>query len=146
MSETYPYEIWRGEQGESGHKAEEFLETFFKKYSELGLIQEVSEKEFGKKLDKDAFFRTKAQTDYEEGWDFGYYDETNNAWHKIDLTTMADYSTRRVKEEKNKKAGVKTIFLPLHVLKNASLSSATTEDPNKYQLQVLNELRTTLRQ
>lgn len=145
MTETYPYEIWRDEQGEIGHQAEEFLETFFRKYSELGLIQEVTEEEYGRSLDRDAYFRTSPQVDYEQGWDFGYYDAKNKAWHKIDLTTVADRTKRRDKEEKNRNAGIKTMFAPLHVLKKASQSRATVQDPNEYQLQVLNQLSTTIR-
>jgi hypothetical protein len=146
MSEKYTYGVWRDEQANVGHQAEEYLETFFKSYAELGLIKEVKEEDYGKTLNQEAFFRTTPKTDFEEGWDFGYYDSNNRKWYKIDLTTIADRTERLKKEEKNRQAGIKTMFIPLHVIEKASLSKPAVENPNEFQREVIEQLRDTVRQ
>ncbi len=145
MSEKYNYGAWRDESGEVGHKAERYFEKILEGYAELGLIRVVSENDYGTDFKNEAFFRTTAKTDFEEGYDFGYYDAVSKKWHKIDLTTIADTVKRRVKEIKNEKEGIKTLFIPLKTLKNASLSRATTQDPNEYQQEVFDKLTATIR-
>ena len=145
MTEKYPYGAWRDESDEVGHRAEKYFEKILEGYAELGLVRAVSEEDYGKDFKEQVFFRTTAETDFEEGYDFGYYDATSKKWHKIDLTTLTDKVKRRAKEIKNTKDGIKTLFIPLSTLKNASLSRATTQDPNEYQQEVLSRLATTVR-
>ncbi len=142
MSEMPSNQEWAEAQEDIGYKAEGYLEQILRNYAKLGDIEEVTPEDFGKKLGKPAFFRTDVATDQDEGWDFGIYN--TKEWQKVDLTIIFDPGRRSRKEVNNDKKNIKTLFIPLHVLKDASLVVPTMDNysyPNKPLEEVRNRIR-----
>lgn len=134
MSEKPSIQQWAESKEVIGHKAEDHLETFLRKYAKLGLIKEVKEEDFGTDLPTVSFFRTTEKTDQVRGYDFGFYN--GYKWLRSDLTTLMDLDLIDKKAERNKERGIETLYIPYNILEKAAASTATLEDPNEFQLRV----------